>query len=197
MISFMKGTIAQKTNFGILLEVGFIGYEIMMPTCALAELAGEGDKALVHTYLHIRENELSLYGFTSAFQREIFLKLIDVNGVGPKVALAALSALDPYDLMRAIVSEDYATIASVPGIGKKTAQRIALDLKDKFAQNLSADFDGVTGRSEASTSAFGDARMALESMGFVPLEVSKALKAADKHDDVTTIIEKALKELAH
>lgn len=193
----MKGLIAQKTNFGILLEAGPIGYEIMMPTCALAELAGVGDKATVHTYLHIRESELSLYGFTSAFQREIFLKLIDVNGVGPKVALAALSALDPNDLVRAIVSEDYATIASVPGIGKKTAQRISLDLKDKFTQTASASFISELGGLSESNSAFGDARLALESMGFVPLEVSKALKVADLHDDVTTIIEKALKELAH
>ena len=196
MISFMKGIIVQKTNTSVVLEAGHIGYEIIMPTCALSELDGVGDTAMIHTYLHIRENELSLYGFTNAFQREIFLKLIDVNGVGPKVALAALSALDPNDLVRAIVSEDYATIASVPGVGKKTAQRIALDLKDKFAQGMAAGFDGESITSSASNSAFGDARLALESMGFMPLEVSNALKVAASSDDVTTIIEKALKELA-
>ena len=196
MISYMKGTLAAKNNFGIVLDTGVMGFEIHMPLTALAELGSVGSRVMVQTYLHVRENEFTLYGFANAGQRDLFLKLIEVNGVGPKVALAALSALEADRLIAAIVSEDYATIASVPGVGKKTAQRIALDLKDKFsAQN------GVVGAAGAlsgeKSTAFGDARLALESMGFSSLEVSNALKAGDAEDDTAVLIEKALKRLAH
>ena len=196
MISYMRGILAAKHNSGIVLEVGGIGFEIHMPLTALSGMGSTGEHVTVQTYLHVRENEFTFYGFAHTTERDIFLKLIEVNGVGPKVALAALSALDSDALVAAIVSEDYATIASIPGVGKKTAQRIALDLKDKFSSYQTRDgFQTATSEYEQS-SAFGDARLALESMGFSSLEVSKALQGADAHESTATLIARALKQLA-
>ena len=196
MISYLKGILAAKNNAGIILEVGGIGFEIFMPLTSLSDIGSVGEHITVQTYLHVRENEFTFYGFSQPSQRELFLRLIEVNGVGPKVALAALSSLDSDTLVAAIVSEDYATIASIPGVGKKTAQRIALDLKDKFSQYRTPDGAQFSSHISEQGSAFGDARLALESMGFSPLEVSRALQGAQAQDDVSSLIEKALKKLA-
>lgn len=195
MISYMKGLVAQKSLDRVILEVGFVGYEILMPSCALADVGSVGQNATVHTYLHIRENELSLYGFSQPDQRSTFLKLIEVNGVGPKVALAALSALDVSDLIRAIVTGDCATIATIPGVGKKTAQRIALDLKDAFSFMADDQVALLTNKAQTSSS-FVDAKLALESMGFSPLEVAQALKQGNVNDSTEVLIAQALKHFA-
>ncbi len=132
MIAFLAGTVASKSAGHCLLEVGGIGYRLAMSTSSLAALPAVGDEVIVHTHLHVREDELSLFGFESDAEKLAFEQLITVSGVGPKVALATLSALSPDALSAAVASEDVATISGVPGIGKKTAQRIILDLKDKL-----------------------------------------------------------------
>lgn len=196
MISYLKGILVAKNNAGIILEVGGIGFEIFMPLTSLSDIGSVGEHITVQTYLHVRENEFTFYGFAQSSQRELFLRLIEVNGVGPKVALAALSALDADTLVAAIVSEDYATIASIPGVGKKTAQRISLDLKDKFSQYPALGGAQFASQASGQSSALGDARLALESMGFSALEVSRALQGAQAQDDISSLIEKALKKLA-
>lgn len=196
MISFIKGTVAAKDNTRIVVEAGAIGYEVLMPLSALSDVGSVGQHVQVYTYLYVRENEVTLYGFSSTAQRDLFLKLIEVNSVGPKVALSALSTLATDALIAAIVTEDYALIASIPGVGKKTAQRISLDLKDKFSA-ASGVAAGVISLDEEAKTALGEARLALESMGFSPLEVAQALKeSAVDDDDPAKIITAALKRLA-
>ena len=109
-----------------------VGYQLAMSSSSLYALPPDGDTVTVHTYLYVREDELSLFGFESLAEKRAFELLITVSGVGPKVALAALSTLSPDDLAAAVAAEDVAMISSVPGIGAKTAQRIILDLKDKL-----------------------------------------------------------------
>ncbi len=138
MIAFLTGRVAGKTPTHALIEVHGVGYEMAMSSSSLFALPPDGDDVTVHTYLYVREDELSLFGFESLAEKKAFELLITVSGVGPKVALAALSTLSPDDLSAAVAAEDVAMISSVPGIGAKTAQRIILDLKDKLGPGLTA-----------------------------------------------------------
>jgi len=193
MIAFLTGTVAGKGIGYCLLEVGGVGYRLAMSTGSLSALPAVGDSVTVHTHLHVREDELSLFGFESDAEKTAFEQLITVSGVGPKVALATLSALSPDALAAAIASEDVATISGVPGIGKKTAQRIILDLKDKLG---AGQFGSATaGRASGSGAAMAEASDALLSMGFSPAEVSTALGGADATDDAQKLLRYALQRL--
>jgi Holliday junction DNA helicase RuvA len=152
-----------------------------------------GDEVTVHTYLHVREDELSLFGFESEAEKSAFEQLITVSGVGPKVALATLSALSPETLATAVATEDVATISGVPGIGKKTAQRIILDLKDK----LGADELGAAdaSRGTGAGAALAEATDALLAMGFSSVEASAALKGADGASSAQALLKHALQRL--
>ena len=156
MIAFLTGTVAAKGASHCLLQVGGVGLRLAMSTGSLAALPAVGDEVTVHTHLHVREDELSLFGFESEAEKESFEPLITVSGVGPKVALATLSALSPDALALAIASEDVATISSVPGIGKKTAQRIILDLKDKLGAGEYAAAGASRGSADRSCARRGD-----------------------------------------
>jgi Holliday junction DNA helicase RuvA len=158
-----------------------------MSTGSLASLPAEGDTATIHTRLHVREDELSLYGFESAAEKELFEHLITVRGVGPKVALAALSAYEPDVLVEAIRSEDVAIVSSISGIGAKTAQRIILELKDKLGGTTLS-----TGQSSEAAGVVAEAREALLAMGFSAAEVASALKNADGKG-ASAIVRDALK----
>jgi Holliday junction DNA helicase RuvA len=190
MIAFLTGRLAAKTTTHALIDVGGVGYKLAMPTPALASLPAEGDEVTVYTYLHVREDDLSLFGFESDDSRGLFEQLITVSGVGPKVAISVLSALSPDALKRALATDDVALLSSVPGIGKKTAQRLIIELKDKLdLPDLSLSGGGV------SAAAASAARDALLSMGFSPGEASAAL--ADGPADATAeqLLKRALKSL--
>jgi Holliday junction DNA helicase RuvA len=176
MIAFLTGRVAGKTANSCLLEVSGVGYRLAMSTTSLAALPAEGDEVTVWTYLYVREDELSLYGFESVPEKDAFELLITVSGVGPKVALAALSALSPDDLAAAVAAEDLALLSGVPGIGRKTAQRICLELKDKMGVPDLALAQGGKGTGAAASA---EATEALLSMGFSSAEVSASLKGFD------------------
>jgi Holliday junction DNA helicase RuvA len=162
-----------------------------MSTPSLAALPAIGDEVTVHTYLYVREDELSLFGFESEAEKTAFEQLITVSGVGPKVALATLSALTADELARAIGSEDVTIISSVPGIGKKTAQRIILDLKDK----LGAGGPGESMAGRRAGAALAEATDALLAMGFSSVEALAALKGADADSDAQALLRHALRRL--
>lgn len=188
MIAFLTGTVAAKGAGYCLLDVGGVGYRLAMTTGSLAALPAVGDRVTVHTHLHVREDDLSLFGFESDAEKSAFELLITVSGVGPKVALATLSALSPDALAAAVATEDVATISSVPGIGKKTAQRIILDLKDKLTGSEFGSASSVRG----SGAALAEATDALLAMGFSSAEASAALKGADGTGDAQTLLRHAL-----
>lgn len=190
MIAFLTGRVAAKAPTYALLDVGGVGYRLLMSTRSLAALPSEGDDVTIHTYLHVREDELTLYGFESEDERALFERLIGVSGVGPKVALAVLSSIAPDALRAAIAREDVALLSSVPGVGKKTAQRLILELKDKLDLPDLAEAGG-----RGSSVASAEARDALLSMGFSPAEAAAALREADPSASAEQLLRGALKAL--
>lgn len=133
MIAQLTGTIAQIEGNVVIVDVGGVGYQVFVPATVLPSLPTDGSKATLKTHLIVREDELTLYGFISATDRSAFVILLGVTGVGPKVALALLSALDVGDLARALSTSDTRLITKVPGVGPKLAQRLCLELGDKMA----------------------------------------------------------------
>src|SRR5688500_19113729 len=132
MIARLRGTLVARTAEGLVLDVNGVGYIVQATPSAAAKGA---DEITVETYLHVREDALQLYGFADAAERELFTQLLTVNGVGPKVALAIVSSSSAADLRRAIALEDPARFQAIPGIGKKTAERIVLELKGKLGND--------------------------------------------------------------
>jgi len=193
VIGFLTGRVVQKAADHCLLDVGGVGFKLAMSTSALAALPAEGDTVTVHTLLYVREDELSLFGFESADEKTLFESLLTVSGVGPKVALAALSSFSPETFTEAIAREDATLIASVPGIGKKTAQRIILDLKDKLGL---PDLTGVPAPGSAGAGVAAEATQALLGMGFSSAEVANALKGYEgAPSDPQALLRHALRRL--
>lgn len=191
MIAFLTGTVAGVADGSALIDVHGVGYRVAMSASSLAALPREGDEVTVHTYLHVREDEMSLFGFESVAEREAFELLIGVTGVGPKLALAVLSSMRPDALAEAVARDDAALIATVPGVGKKTASRIILDLKDKLGVP-----EGIGGAPSAAPDALDEARQALLSMGFTAAEVAVAVTGYDgARDDAQALLRHALRRL--
>ena len=188
MIAHLTGRVTAKSASSCVVTVGGFGLRLFMSTNALAHLPAEGDDVTVFTHLHVREDELTLFGFESEEEQEVFERLITVSGVGPKVALSALSALSPAALAEAIAREDDALIATVPGIGRKTAQRLIVELKDRMG------LPSLGGRAVAGSAAT-EATDALGSMGFSPAEVAVALKGYDGPDDAQALLRYGLRRL--
>jgi Holliday junction DNA helicase RuvA len=170
MISRLRGTAVARTGERLVLDVGGVGYALSVTPTAL-RLAERGGEVALETYLHVREDTLQLYGFGEAAERELFEHLLAVSGVGPKVALAIVSGSPPVDLRRAIVLEDTARFEAIPGIGKKTAQRVVLELKEKLG--TVEDPVPIAGKPHAV------AREALVELGWSVTEAEEALAATD------------------
>ncbi len=164
MISSLNGTIAEKRGTNVVIDVGGVGYEVSVPASTAAKLPAVGKPARVHTRMVVRDDAMTLFGFASTDERELFDLLVTVTGVGPKMALSFLSVLAPDALRRAVGSGDVAALTLVPGVGKKVAQRVVLDLKDKLGGELVL----VEG-------PLADVREALLSLGLTPQEASDAL----------------------
>lgn len=195
MIAFLRGALAAKTAQGAVVDVGGVGYGVAMSQASLSRLPGLGEEVRVLTFLQVSESGVALYGFLSEEEKALFERLISVSGVGPKVALAALSTFSPGALADAIASQDVALVQKIPGVGKKTAQRIILELKGSLDQGL----EGLFGRSEDPASVI-DERMrgateALLSMGFTSAEAELALKGAPEGATEAALLQYALKRL--
>ena len=143
MIAFLKGTLAGKTATTAYIEVNGVGYAVGMSQASLSKLPETGAPVEVHTFLQVRDDALALYGFLALEEKALFERLIGVGGVGPKVALAALSAFSPAGLVAAVQAQDVAAVQRIPGVGKKTASRIILELKGSFDEGLASLFDGA------------------------------------------------------
>ncbi len=133
MISFLVGIIEEKSDGVLLLDVNGVGYEIFISHASFITLPSEGERVKILTYMSVREDGVSLYGFSSQEEKELFLKLTQISGIGPKVAMGILSGLPLSELITAIVKEDIKTLSSIKGLGRKTAERVILELKDKLS----------------------------------------------------------------
>jgi holliday junction DNA helicase RuvA len=169
MISRLRGTAAGRTPDGLVVDVGGVGY-LVAATPSVLRRAETGSEVVVETYLHVREDALHLYGFADAAERELFTQLLSVNGIGPKVALAVVSGSPPADLRRAIAAGDAARFQAIPGIGKKTADRIVLELREK------GTFADANAPSQKHSFV---ARDALVELGYSVLEAEQALAQTD------------------
>ena len=189
MIASLTGKIRARDADGIVLDVGGVGYRVVMSARSLSSLEGASEVS-VYTLLHVREDLMCLYGFTEPEERQFFELLKGVSGVGPKVAIAILSAYGPDDLRRAVLSRDIALFQSITGIGKKTAERLALELKDKVGE-----IETVAAAPKGGNGGYYLAREALISLGYNFSEAEAALAGADPARDVEELVRDALKKI--
>ena len=195
MIAFLNGRLAGKTPQAALVDVNGVGYAVAMSQTALSKLPAAGEDVLVLTYLQVSENGIALYGFLSSEEKALFEKLISVSGVGPKVALAALSTFSPAVLADAVAAQDVALVSKIPGVGKKTASRIILELKgslDAGSQSLFVQEDAAPNVLEGR---LREVKAALLSMGLAPAEADVALKGAPEDADDQALLRYALRRL--
>lgn len=201
MISYVKGALAEKSEDRIVVEAGPVGLGIYVPLSVLEVLPPLGEEVKIYTYLQVREDDLSLYGFLNRQDLDMFRRLIGVNGIGPKGALGILSALSPDDLRLAILTGDAKAISKAPGVGAKTAQRIILDLKDKVsAEEMLASVADTDERTSVPLmqEAGREAATALVALGYSNLEASKAVKNVQITEDMDAeaVLRASLKYLA-
>jgi len=185
MIARLRGKAVASTPEGLILDVGGVGYLVAATPSAVRAASG-ADEVTVETYTHVREDTLQLYGFADREERELFVQLLSVNGIGPKVALAIVSGSPAGELRRAIVREDIARFVAIPGIGKKTAERIVLELKEKLGTvvELSAPEGDLM------------ARDALVELGWTVVDAERALADVDETLPVEEQVRIALKRAA-
>jgi holliday junction DNA helicase RuvA len=192
VISRLRGVPAGRTADGLVLDVGGVGYLVAATPSALRR-AEDGGELTIETYLHVREDALQLYGFADGAERQLFVHLLGVSGIGPKVALAVVSSAPPGELRRAIVVEDPARFQAIPGIGKKTAERIVLELKEKFG---SEDVVALPSLPGAPTSSHVVARDALVELGYSLIEAETALARVDPALSAEERVREALRSAA-
>jgi holliday junction DNA helicase RuvA len=173
VIALLEGLVAERGADRAVLSAGGVGYEIHCSATTLASLPAVGQTTRVLTHLHVRDDALTLFGFATATERDLFLLLVGVNGVGPKLALAVLSVLSPEALRRAVLAGDAEALTVVPGVGKKVAARIVLDVKER----LGGDVD------LPAESPLAEVREALVGMGLSTQEVQEALMGLDGRDE--------------
>ena len=190
MIGFLEGRVVGPGPEGCYLEVNGVGYKLSCSATTMAALPASGESLRLWVHTHVREDALALFGFATESERTMFEALIGVAGVGPKVALAVCSALTPEAFRKALVTDDVQALATVPGIGKKTAGRIVLDLKEKLQL---PDLEIVGGGRDALALT----RSALANLGYSVPEIRSALSALEpsEEDTVETLVRSALKAL--
>jgi len=201
MISFLRGLVAQKTLSSVVLDVGGVGYAcgVSANTAAALPAPGSPEECRVYTHLQVREDGVALFGFATQEERAVFERLVAISGVGPKLALAVLSSFGPDALRDVVAAGDEKRMATVPGVGKKTASRMILELKDALKTDLlggSAVLPGMGAEPAAAAGALDDATAALLSMGFTAAECELALKGYDgAPGDVSAAVKYALRRL--
>lgn len=187
MIARLTGTLAAQAPTSLLLDVAGVGYEIAVPVSTLAALPEVGQEVVLHTHQHVREDALALFGFATPAEKTLFVQLIGVSGIGPKVALAILSVASVEATQSAIASGDTAFISSVPGIGKKTAERVIVDLRDKMAMSPTT----------SANSGHDEVMQALLGLGYSATEARRAVqKVPADLQDTSAALRHALKEIA-
>ncbi|NLL75989.1 MAG: Holliday junction branch migration protein RuvA [Clostridiales bacterium] len=203
MIAYLKGEIADIAEDNLILEVNNIGYNIKISSGTAGMLPRIGEEVKIYTYTYVREDAFLLYGFLTKDDLDIFKKLITVNGIGPKGGLAILSVMSAESLRFAIISGDVKEISKAPGIGKKTAERVILDLRDKVSIEDTfrdkSDMGGILGNNSSigETSARNEAIEALTALGYSSSEALKAVKQIAISEDMDTedILKQALKKM--
>ncbi len=197
MFAYIKGSLEQKSNNYVVIDVGGIGYKIFMATKAIEALGEIGEVVKVHTHYYVREDNISLYGFNTNEELRMFELLLQVSGIGAKSAIAMLSEISPSSFALAVISDDISQLVKIPGIGKKTAARIVLELKDKLKTEEAITKTEEVKLSITNEEETSEAIVALQVLGYTKREIEKALENVDtKNLQLEEIIKQGLKNLA-
>ena len=196
MIARLTGILVDVKPHGVVLDVHGVGYELAIPLGTFSALPPAGEKAVLHVHTHVREDAISLFGFATREEKAVFERLISVSGIGPKVALTVLSGLPLPELVAAIASQNARLLSTIPGVGKKLAERLGLELKEKLA---GFGLGSAPGGATAKTSVVDDAVGALQNLGYKALQAEQAVESAVRAvgtSDLNKILAAALKSLA-
>lgn len=195
MIGWLRGRLLARTaEAELLLDVGGVGYRVSVPAALLAATA-EGEELELHVHTHVREDAIVLYGFAGAEERRCFEALLGAHGVGPALALAVLSALSPPDLVRAVLEEDIDTLCAVPGVGRKTAARLVLDLRSRLSMPEPVG-RRLPGAGAGAPPARQEVRAALAELGYGAEEIRRVMADVPAEGAVEDLLRQALRELA-
>jgi len=193
MIARLAGTLLEKNPPYLVIDINGIGYEVEAPTGVFIDLPENGKQVAILIHHHFSQDSQTLYGFASLGERELFRKLLKVNGIGAKLALAILSGANSAELTRFVTTADVASLTRIPGIGKKTAERIIMELRDKLDGIHGVGAGGVPASAAVSTEPSAEASHALAALGYKPAEVGRMISAvAEAGMDAEEIIRKAL-----
>ncbi len=184
MIGYLRGQLLHKQPPFLLLDVAGVGYELEAPMTTFYDLPNDDEKVSLFVHLVVRDDAHLLFGFSDQLQRELFRMLIKINRVGPRVALAILSTLSVEEFIACIQHEDVRVLTNVPGIGRKTAERMAIDLRDRVDTLISSDaYNSFAGRTQASKSIDQDAVSALIALGYKAVDANRAVRAVGKESE--------------
>lgn len=197
MIAQLKGTVSHKSPNNVIVDVGGVGYNVVIPLSTFDAIPSEGNPVSLHIYTHVREDQLSLFGFLSVEEKKIFEHLISVAGIGPKLAISVLSGLTPHEIVEAVVREDLARLNSIPGVGKRTSERIVVDLKDKFVKEHPDLLSRKTAAAPADRTLYDDAVSALVNLGYTRPEAEKTIAKVEMtgSETVQTVVKEALRRI--
>jgi holliday junction DNA helicase RuvA len=200
MIAHLTGLLLRKSTQSLVIEAGGIGYEVIVPLSTFYALPEEGERVDLHIYTHVREDALLLFGFHTKLEKDLFLMLIAVSGIGPKLAVNILSGIGPGELQEAMARGDALRLQSIPGVGKKTAERIVLELKERALKSLGdREIAPVSIAGERGQGLMDDALSALTNLGYQAKSARKALGMvlrAEENITLEGLIKEALKRLA-
>lgn len=204
MIAHLSGTLLSKQATSVIVDVSGVGYEVTIPVSTFYDLEDVGGSVQLRIYTHVREDALQLYGFKTARERELFLKIISVSGIGPKLGITLLSGMSADELIASIRTNNLARLTLIPGVGRKTAERLIMELREKVAELSSAELEEELGAkpevTEPSEDAVrGDSLSALLNLGYQRSAAEKAIDAAlNEGGDITveSILRRSLKKLA-
>lgn len=206
MIAHLSGTLLSKQATSAIVDVGGVGYDVAIPLSTFYELGDVGEPVQLRVYTHVREDTIQLFGFKTTRERELFLQLISVNGVGPSLAIKLLSGMNADEMIASIRTNNLVRLVAIPGVGRKTAERLVVDLRDKIAALSSPALEeefaarAAASGAPASTDAMrDDAMSALSNLGYQKAAVEKAVKnAIDEGGDlsVEVILRRSLRSLA-
>ncbi len=195
MIASLTGKILYKSPEKLILEVNGVGYEVFFSESCLRKLPEIGQEIFLHIHTHVREDALNLFGFHDVEEKEAFLLLLTVSGIGPKLALAILSGIGPGEFARAVIAEDITRLTRLSGVGKKKAERLCLELKDKV-QVIAGSEETTPAPPEtgpASLQLISDVVSALVNLGYPQTEARRAVETAYEDDDIAPTLEKLLR----
>jgi holliday junction DNA helicase RuvA len=196
MIAFLKGTVSEAWPGRVVLDVSGVGYEVLIPISTFEKLPAGAGEMVLHTVLVVREDAHTLYGFATKPEKDLFVLLTHhVSGIGPKLGLAVLNGSTPSQFRAAVVAQDVGTLSRIKGLGKKTAERIILELKDKMGVTDAWPQPAGAAAPSASSGQMGDAVLALMSLGYKQADALAAMEKAGAQDSVESLVREALKRL--